>query len=836
MENNFKQVPTSLFLNGPQLGISSNPQDVIESTGSATFTGIATATFPDQTILDGGETKINWYFDNQLIQDTEIDTNSNATIIDFSAPDGVGSQINIDGIVSSDNNKEIYYTVEYIPSAYQTTPPVTVGTARSTGKGSNEPLKSESAIVTVNPVIEITEQPSDVIIAKTFPAEFTIDAEITPDGGDIEYQWQNVTDDTEVDIVDGVYTQSFQVGATGTLTITGDGSTKVVNLNNTSVYSSFVKGYTYNLKFSNTTFCKMRSRGAEGGKSFERNVLGGQGGAADGKYIFTAGQNYKLRVGGKGGNGTSGPGGINPSPRGGAGGFSGGGTGGKGGGAGGGGGGFTGIFNGPVSHANAIMIAGGGGGGSNDPAVGGKGGGTAGQIGQNTTPARAGKGGGQNSGGAGGFQALDSQTFAGIAGTFLQGGPGAAGGGGGYYGGGGGHENYPGIADGAGGGGSGYVGGVVPSGSGAMTQGGRTGNGFFELKFLSSTKTVTTTVAGSKTKKMTITTDDDSVAVVRCKLSANNVQESPIFSNSVSYKITELTNTVKFETINGTNSATLTQNDLSEGEVTIDYSNFTGSEVLMYAPDKNVLVELDLHGGKGSDDGTKPGGVGGFSRIRFTMLKNVEYVITGLYSTVNTPFIYRKATLIACVGGGGSAGFRSAGGDGGGVNVAGEDAIGSSPGTGGEKIDVGTLSSPAEFGSLVEGVLTAVAPDTNATDREGGKVLPCTRGVYWRDQNVAPCSDVTTGSSFRLADGTTVTNTANINRGYKAGYNVIQTAGKGEASGGNGAAGATGGKGGIDGYGGGGGSGYSDGSIVVIDTQLGGSDYDNATVIMRVVE
>jgi hypothetical protein len=368
-----------------------------------------------------------------------------------------------------------------------------------------------------------------------------------------------------------------------------------------------------------------------------------------------------------------------------------------------------------------------------------------------------------------------------------------------------------------------------------MTNGTKSNNGTFKITFVTSPKTVTTTVTGSKTENMTITTDDDAIAAIQCKLSANNVQQSPIFSDSISYKITELTNTIKFETINGTSSATLTQNDLSEGEVTIDYSNFAGSEVLMYAPDKNVSVELDLHGGKGSDDGTKPGGAGGFSRIRFTMIKGVEYVITGLYSTVNTPFIYRKATLIACVGGGGSAGFRSAGGDGGGVNVAGEDAIGSSPGTGGEKIDVGTLSSPAEFGSLVEGVLTAVAPDTNATDREGGKVLPCTRGVYWRDQNVAPCDDVTTGS-FRLADGTTVTNTVSINRGYKAGYNVIQTAGKGEASGGNGAAGATGGKGGIDGYGGGGGSGYSDGSIVVIDTQLGGSDYDNATVIMRVVE
>ena len=36
---------TSLFLNGPKLGIVTNPQDVIDVVGIATFTGIATASF-----------------------------------------------------------------------------------------------------------------------------------------------------------------------------------------------------------------------------------------------------------------------------------------------------------------------------------------------------------------------------------------------------------------------------------------------------------------------------------------------------------------------------------------------------------------------------------------------------------------------------------------------------------------------------------------------------------------------------------------------------------------------------------------------------------------------
>jgi transcriptional regulator CtsR len=59
---------------------------------------------------------------------------------------------------------------------------------------------------------------------------------------------------------------------------------------------------------------------------------------------------------------------------------------------------------------------------------------------------------------------------------------------------------------------------------------------------------------------------------------------------------------------------------------------------------------MDLYGGKGRDVGSYRGGEGGFSRIRFTMLRNTEYVIAGLTEAINTPFVYRKGQLIACVG------------------------------------------------------------------------------------------------------------------------------------------------------------------------------------------
>ena len=236
---------------------------------------------------------------------------------------------------------------------------------------------------------------------------------------------------------------------------------------------------------------------------------------------------------------------------------------------------------------------------------------------------------------------------------------------------------------------------------------------------------------------------------------------------------------------------------------------------------KDIDVEVDMYGGKGSDNGSKSGGQGGYSKIRFTMKKDEEYVLTGLFSAVNAPFLYRKATLIAVVGEGGDAGTIARGGFAGGINMQGESGSGRR-GSGGEKIDTGTLPSNGIFGSLT--TLTAVTPDTNATGRDGGRTLPCTKGDYWRDQGKSPCEDLGT-IKFRTPDGTEISNTAEIARGYKSGYNIIQTKGAQDSEGGSGqgGSGATGGEGGFTNGGGGGGSGYTDGSVTVVETTEGGS-------------
>mgnify|MGYP006908265438 FL=1 len=240
---------------------------------------------------------------------------------------------------------------------------------------------------------------------------------------------------------------------------------------------------------------------------------------------------------------------------------------------------------------------------------------------------------------------------------------------------------------------------------------------------------------------------------------------------------------------------------------------------------------MDLFGGKGDDNGANIGGEGGKSTIKFTLDQNVEYIITGLYTEVNAPFVYRKASLIAVAGEGGDAGtVRANGGDGGGVNISGASA--SNGGQGAALVLSGELPANGIYGSLTTNI--AYAEDSNATNVDGGRVIKCTKGVYWREQGLSACEDIPSENKFRLSDGTEVQNTSSsITRGFKTGYNMIETkAASDNGVTGYGGSGATGGGGGSGPDAGGGGSGYTDGSVTVVSTQQGGST-GPAKVVIR---
>jgi hypothetical protein len=356
---------------------------------------------------------------------------------------------------------------------------------------------------------------------------------------------------------------------------------------------------------------------------------------------------------------------------------------------------------------------------------------------------------------------------------------------------------------------------------------------------------VITTISGATTNTLVLNSDASGITyTVNCVVSSATASNSPITSDEVTYTPQNVAtfSIVTIEEISpNTSIASTSEVDLENGEhtFTIAASSSSDDDVVQlysfFAKEKDLDVEMDLFGG-----GTNSvGGEGGYSRIRFTMDQNVEYVIAGLIDSVNTPFVYRKSALMVCVGEGGKGGVvGKSGGDGGGVGIAGGNGFGiTGSGVGGNLIANGQLTLSGVFGSTVSAP-TLYPGDTQAGNNNGGQTIRCTKGVYWAQQGLGACDDiaaetVAATSKFRLSDGTEVTNSAEIVRGYKAGYNIIQTAGKGITAfrGGNGATGGEGG-GGND-AGGGGGSGYSDGTVTVVSTRLGGST-ESAKVVLRI--
>ncbi len=291
------------------------------------------------------------------------------------------------------------------------------------------------------------------------------------------------------------------------------------------------------------------------------------------------------------------------------------------------------------------------------------------------------------------------------------------------------------------------------------------------------------------------------------------------------------------------NTMTLSMRQLGDGAITIEeisdnaFANLRGANLqnndLIINPSvspnngsvtryyrfysaNDLDVDISLYGGKGQDSGEYTGGKGGFGYFRLRMQANTEYVIAGLETQeggANTPFLYKKGRLIACVGAGGDAALGN-GGDGGGVNLRGEQ--GNNFGGGG-----GYVTEPNQDGIFVLG-RTNYSPrsgdfgnDTFGLEGEGGKAQRCTEGDYyagWYGQSsFSPCEDV--GEvRFRLADGKEIENTAILDSGFKSGYNSRTNGGFSVGGGGNGGSGLIGGSASRSAGGGGGGSGWSEDS------------------------
>lgn len=780
---------TTLDLNGPILSFIEQPSSVsVCDSGSVVFTGIATALFPTQTPINPasntGTLSYQWYAEGHGAL-------SDGSFLGATLSGTATTTLTVSNVDASlTNGVNFYLGVDYVASAYQTTSPVTVGTARSTGNAVNEILSSNNALLTVYPDIFIETQPVSKTIPENRETTFEVVASSTdPNQGSFSYQWSL----DGKDLVDG---SNIIVGEV----------------------NQFEKTYTQNdtvvIPSDATDINIIVAGAAGGGGGTDTGNAGGAGGRGRiGTFTLpnNTGRTLTLTVGKRGNNGSEGG-----SAAGGSGGSgtSNGGRGGNSGsggwsGSGGGGGGATGIYDSLLNSLLIVAGAGGGGGGGSFSGASGLPGGDASDWSSSISGSTDG-GTGQDKGGDGG---------------------GGGGGGAGSPGGGGGSAGNDGgpRAGGGGGGNSAYNSSALSIVNG--TSGLNDQDGYINVRFKSSSVTdgtisriqKTTTVSGSTTPRLNISSNTIGVSTISCSVDHTLACNSPIFTNTVNFNVVSTRQIIKIEEYNQTSSSVLSFNEVNLFNGEYAFSNINDL-ITFYASERDVNVEMDFYAAAGTSYGEIPGGEGGFSRVRFTMPRNVEFLITS-FNFFETAYIYRQSSLMMVVGQGGNAGPSGAGGHGGGVGLAGSSGSGRDGGSGGFLVPPGELDLNAYFGS-----------DSRRTPRAqfplGGKVSNCGKGGYWiTTRGFSPCQTIG-DVQFYQADGTLVSNSAVITRGYKAGLGFRQTAGAGD-SGARGGSGCTGGSGGRNGSGGGGGSGYHDGTIQVVESTLGGHTSTTARCVLR---
>ena len=719
---------TTLDLDGPKLGFSTDPQNLTVNTGTAaTFVAIGTAIFPSnipaQFATNTGIVTYRWYVDDVATIDGDSYAGSGTTTLQ---------------IYNNTTAKTVYCEADYIPSAYGLPGvAVTVGSARSTGHAISEPIRSASATLSITPNLSIDTQPVDRSVSVGVAATFGVNASLSDDSTDgFSYQWQV----NGSDVSDGTLVVSGTKTNTAKLTYTKIGQTVGTVVDFSELSTVTIGAGVYDITVDEDVVVDLVAKGAAGENSNLRDVAGGSGGRSTGTFTFLSGTSYRLDVGFGGKQAGQGSGGSVLQV------------------GGGGGGGFTGLFVGAVEFDKAIIIAGGGGGGANDPAIGGDGGGLTGEDGGNADRGRGGFGGTQSAGGRGVGNSANQD------GGQLSGGVGdGAGGGGGYYGGGGGLHAAN-INNGAGGGGSGYIGSSLLSnatttrglGASPYESGPTRGHGSFQITLTDTTldADVNLTVSGATTDVLTLSSDGNVSVTTNVVVSNSNASNSPVTSETRSFKSASARPIIKIEQIDNTDTAILSTVNLQDNEIVFTDKTHPANQICIYAPERDIEIEMDLYGGKGfllsRDTAGHTGGEGGKSTIRFTLEQNVEYIITGLYRDVNAPFVYRKGSLIACAGGGGRPTSSGNGFDGGGVGVRGGRAPNLTSGF------IGGLTDVAFFTALSELPLNEVVePDQNIAaiaPNQGGRTHACPPGDYWRNQGLSSCEDIPSGNKFRLGD------------------------------------------------------------------------------------
>ena len=347
------------------------------------------------------------------------------------------------------------------------------------------------------------------------------------------------------------------------------------------------------------------------------------------------------------------------------------------------------------------------------------------------------------------------------------------------------------------------------------------------------TTSVSNSVAAEgASSSLTIRNSTAELSKIKCVISNTAASPSSIDTNEVNFDVGAARRLIAFERY-GEGSTSVVQTDQRDvgqtGALTFRANaSINARMIVVQAPEQDVDVKITLGGAAGAARNGNRGGSGGISVFKTTLKKGDEYLIKlgvnyeqgggprgGINGGGGIGAIYHKGKLIAVAGGGGGAGTNGRGGDGGGLQVAGENGQGSAAGSGGITIQQGTLPTYGETQAGRTGV-----SDFDNNSSGSGRISGCTIGRYWREQGKSPCEDVGL-SQFRSADGSINSQSFTIERGYKSGQGHRNNGGAGSGNQGGGGAGARGGTGATNnGAGGGGASGYASDEVELLPSSV----------------
>ena len=349
-------------------------------------------------------------------------------------------------------------------------------------------------------------------------------------------------------------------------------------------------------------------------------------------------------------------------------------------------------------------------------------------------------------------------------------------------------------------------------------------------------------VSGSKTDTLTISRTDAALYRLFCRVSNSDTNPGIVTSSIAKLDVSVGRALLKFERYSqGVVTVEAEERDIAKmgGMSFRADANRNARIICVWAPEEDVDVKVTVGGAEGASNNGNRGGTGGISVFKTTLKRNEEYIIKlgvnynqgggprgGINGGGGICGIYHQAKLIAVAGGGGGAGFNGRGGDGGGLQVAGEDGQGASSGQGGVVIQQGQIPvvgmTQAGRGGL---------QDFDNGSSGSGRISGCTVGGTFWTARYSPCDGIGL-SRMNNVDGSRISDSSEILRGYKPGQGHRNNGGAASGRQGGGGAGARGGQGATNnGSGGGGASGYASDEVELLPsselptgTQLGGND------------